>query len=89
MPVIQSDTLCAMKVAVSIPDPIFEAAEQLARERNIPLSQVFAEALSAYLELRNSQFVTALLNEVYGREHSEVDDTLAKAQFDIMSHEAW
>ena len=78
-----------MKVAVSIPDPIFEAAEQLAKERNIPRSQVFAEALSAYLELRNSESVTALLNEVYGHENSEVDNALAKAQFDVMNHEAW
>jgi len=35
-----------MKVAVSIPDPIFEAADQLAKERNIPRSQIFAEALT-------------------------------------------
>ena len=78
-----------MKVAVSIPDPIFEAAEQLAKERNIPRSQVFAEALSAYLELRNSESVTALLNEVYSHEHSEIDNALAKAQIDAVNYEAW
>ena len=78
-----------MKVAVSIPDPIFEAAEQLAKERNIPRSQIFAEALSTYLELRNSESVTTLLNEVYGRGSPKVDETLTKAQFDVMNHEAW
>ena len=78
-----------MKVAVSIPDPIFEAAEQLAKERNIPRSQIFAEALSTYLELRNSESVTALLNEIYGREPSKVDEALTKAQFDAVNHEAW
>jgi len=78
-----------MKVAVSIPDPIFEAAEQLAKERNIPRSQIFAEALSSYLELRNSESVTALLNEVYGREPSKVDEALTKAQFNTINHEAW
>lgn len=78
-----------MKVAVSIPDPIFEAAEQLAKDRNIPRSQVFAEALSTYLELRNTESVTALLNDIYGREPSEVDEALIKAQFDAISHEAW
>ena len=78
-----------MKVAVSIPDPIFEAAEQLAKERNIPRSQIFAEALSTYLELRNSESVTALLNELYGQESSEVDEALTKAQFDAINHEAW
>ena len=78
-----------MKVAVSIPDPIFEAAEQLAKERNIPRSQIFTEALSSYLELRNSESVTALLNEVYRREPSQVDEALTKAQFDVISYEAW
>ena len=78
-----------MKVAVSIPDPIFEAAEQLAKERNIPRSQVFTEALSSYLELRNSESITALLNEIYGQESSKVDEALTKAQFDVISHEAW
>jgi metal-responsive CopG/Arc/MetJ family transcriptional regulator len=78
-----------MKVAVSIPDPIFEAAERLAKERNIPRSQVFAEALSTYLELRNSESVTALLNDIYGRESSKVEEALTKAQFDAINHEAW
>ncbi|MEE8339425.1 MAG: hypothetical protein V3R56_04725 [Xanthomonadales bacterium] len=78
-----------MKVAVSIPDPIFEAAEQLAKERNIPRSQVFAEALSTYLELRNSESVTAILNDIYGRETSKVEEALTKAQFDAINHEAW
>lgn len=78
-----------MKVAVSIPDPIFEAAEQLAKERNIPRSQIFAEALSTYLELRNSESVTELLNEIYGGESSKVDEALTKAQYDAINHEAW
>jgi metal-responsive CopG/Arc/MetJ family transcriptional regulator len=78
-----------MKVAVSIPDPIFEAADQLAKERNIPRSQIFAEALSIYLELRNSESVTTLLNEIYGQEPSKVDEALTKAQFGAISHEAW
>ena len=78
-----------MKVAVSIPDPIFEAADQLAKERNIPRSQIFAEALSTYLELRNSESVTALLNEIYDQEPSKVDEALTKAQFDAINHEAW
>ncbi len=78
-----------MKVAVSIPDPIFEAADQLAKERNVPRSQVFAEALAAYLELRNSASITSLLNNIYDRDLSTVDAALTKAQFDSISHEAW
>ena len=78
-----------MKVAVSIPDPIFEAAERLAKQRNVPRSQIFAEALAAYVESRGSEAVTSKLNEVYGRETSALDNDLAQAQLDSISHEAW
>ena len=78
-----------MKVAVSIPDPICEAAEQLAKERDIPRSQLFAEELAANLESRNTESVTALLNEVYGRETSGLDEGLTRAQFEAVDHEAW
>ncbi|MFT5098885.1 MAG: metal-responsive CopG/Arc/MetJ family transcriptional regulator [Planctomycetaceae bacterium] len=78
-----------MKVAVSIPDSIFEAAEKLAKKRDIPRSQLFAEALAAYLELRNSESVTALLDEIYSHHSSAVDKGLSKAQFESVSHEAW
>ncbi len=78
-----------MKVAVSIPDPIFEAAERLARQRSVPRSQIFAEALAAYVESRGSEAVTSKLNEVYGRETSALDNDLAQVQLDSISHEAW
>lgn len=78
-----------MKVAVSIPDPIFEAAEKLAKKRDIPRSQIFAEALVEYLKLRNSASVTALLDEIYSQHSSAVDEGLSNAQFESVSHEAW
>lgn len=78
-----------MKVAVSIPDAIFEAAERLAEERNLPRSQLFAEALSAYLERHGSEAITASLNEIYGKESSALDEPLTLAQFDSIADEAW
>ncbi len=78
-----------MKVAVSIPDPIFEAAEEVAKQRGIPRSQVFAEALAEYLALRNSESVTALLDEIYAHEPSALEPELTRAQFDSINHEAW
>jgi metal-responsive CopG/Arc/MetJ family transcriptional regulator len=78
-----------MKVAVSIPDPIFEAAERLAKQRHMPRSQLFAEALEAYLEARDTQAVTASLNEIYASESSALEDGLQKAQYDSTDHEAW
>ena len=78
-----------MKVAVSVPDRIFEAAERLAKQRRVPRSQIFAEALSAYVESRSAEAITAKLNDVYGKEASAVDAGLAQAQLESLNHEAW
>ena len=78
-----------MKVAVSVPDRIFEAAERLAKQRCVPRSQIFAEALSAYVESHSAEAITSKLNEIYGQEESAVDSGLAQAQFNSLSHEAW
>ena len=78
-----------MKVAVSVPDRIFEAAERLAKQRKVPRSQIFAEALAAYVETRESDAVTSKLNEIYAHEASVVDVGLIQAQNDSIDHEAW
>lgn len=78
-----------MKVAVSVPDSIFEAAERLAKQRDLPRSQIFAEALSEYLSRHGSASVTAKLNEVYSNEESAVEPALAKAQAASVDHETW
>jgi len=78
-----------MKVAVSIPDPIFEAAEKLAKQRHMPRSQLFAEALEAYLAARDTQAITASLNEIYSKESSALEEGLQQAQYVSIDHEAW
>lgn len=78
-----------MKVAVSVPDNIFEAAERLAKQRRVPRSQIFSEALAAYIESHGSEAVTSKLNEVYGKQSVLVDPGLAQAQLDSISNEAW
>ena len=78
-----------MKVAVSVPDRIFEAAERLAKQRRVPRSQIFAEALAAYVETRESDAVTSKLNEIYAHEASIVDVGLMQAQSNSIDHEAW
>jgi metal-responsive CopG/Arc/MetJ family transcriptional regulator len=78
-----------MKVAVSIPDRIFEAAERLAKQHRVPRSQIFARALSAYVESHSAEAITSRLNEVYGKEASVVDAGLARAQLNSLDHETW
>lgn len=71
-----------MKTAVSIPDRIFRAAEQLAARWGISRSELYAKALDAMLEKHNDQIITAQLNEIYGPggEDSSLDPVLAELQ---------
>lgn len=78
-----------MKVAISLPDPLFEAAEHLARELHIPRSQLYAEALASYLEVRGAAAITARLDAVHGKTAESVDPALANAQLRVLDDEAW
>jgi len=78
-----------MKVAISLPDPIFEAAEHLAEELQIPRSQLYAEALAAYLHIHGGAAITARLNDVYGHNSAQVDPALTEAQYQVLENEAW
>ncbi len=78
-----------MKIAISIPDPLFKAAEHLAQELQVPRSQLYAEALSAYLGSHGGAVITAKLNEVYGNESSEIEPELVQAQLRVLGDETW
>lgn len=78
-----------MKVAISVPDPIFNAAERLAKQRQMARSQLFTEALVEYVSRHGSEAVTAKLDEIYATEGSCVDGSLVRAQFAAIDHETW
>lgn len=83
------DTINRMKIAISLPDPLFEAAEHLAEELRIPRSQLYAEALSAYLGTHGGVAITARLNAVYGTNDTHVEPAFTQAQLQVLDHEAW
>ncbi len=78
-----------MKVAISLPDPVFTAAEELAKELRVPRSQLYAEAIAQYLERRGSSAITAKLNDVYSAQQSQVPAEFARAQSASLNNEAW
>ena len=53
-----------MKVAISLPDPVFYAAEQLASALNKPRSQLYAEAVAEYVGAHGARDITQRLNLV-------------------------
>ena len=78
-----------MKVAVSIPNPVFDAAERIARERQIARSQLFTQALEEYISRHSPEALTAKLNEVYAGTESGLEEPLFCAQLACLDHEAW
>ena len=54
-----------VKIAVSIPDPLFEAADRVARMRKVSRSHLYAIALEQLLATEDDTEITARLNTVY------------------------
>ena len=69
-----------MKTAVSVPDPIFRAADRAARRIGISRSELYARALAAYLDKQRQAEVTAQLDRVYGDDPGPLDPVLAGLQ---------
>lgn len=78
-----------MKTAVSIPNPVFEAAEDLARRLGVSRSELYARALSDFLDKRLDRRVTERLDEVYTREESGLDPALARLQAASLPRDEW
>ncbi len=54
-----------MKTAISIPDPIFESAEKLAKRLGISRSQLYSDAVNALIEKYRYSGVSEQLDAVY------------------------
>lgn len=78
-----------MKTAVSIPDPVFDAAEELAARLRVSRSELYARALRKYIEERLDRNVTARLDEALGDQASELDPALARLQSASLPAEEW
>lgn len=81
--------LDVMKTAISIPDPLFEAAEALARRLGISRSDLYARAVSEYLDQREAERVSAALDRVYRHQPSSLDPALARLQSASLPKDEW
>jgi hypothetical protein len=62
----------SMTTAVSVLDDLFRLAEATARRLRVSGSQVFATAISEFLNRQQGNAVTERLNEVYSRRPAKV-----------------
>ncbi|MGO8690864.1 MAG: hypothetical protein ACLQLG_14675 [Thermoguttaceae bacterium] len=78
-----------MKTAISIPDPIFQAAEEAAARLSMSRSQLYSKAVAAFLELHAPTNVTQQLDQVYSENPSALDPLLARLQSLSLAGDAW
>jgi len=69
-----------MKTAISVPDDLFKAGEELARREGLSRSDLYTRALRAFLAQRDRAAVTRRLNEIYDHEPAILDPVLGELQ---------
>lgn len=80
-----------MKTAISIPDSIFQEAERLAKTRGWSRSELYANAVTAYVKSERFSGVREMLDAVYGSnaDDSAVEPLLVIAQGRSLPKENW
>ena len=78
-----------MKTAISLPDDLFTLAEAAARKLKMSRSQLYAAALSEFLDRRQSGKITKRLNEIYSKQPAKLPVDLHSAQLKSMESDPW
>jgi metal-responsive CopG/Arc/MetJ family transcriptional regulator len=78
-----------MKTAISIPDPVFHAAESLAKQLGMSRSELFSRAMEAYIDAHKHDRLREALDAVYAEESSDLDQALAQMQWASLPRDDW
>ncbi len=76
-----------MKIAISVPDPTFEAAERVSKQLGVSRSQLYSRAVEKYVEPYRQEEVREALEAVYGSESPEIDPVLDDLQAEALREE--
>lgn len=78
-----------MKTAISIPDSVFQQAEEFAARQGKSRSQLYTEALVAYLGEHERDTVTERLDEVLASLDCSEDRWVSEATRRTLRHVEW
>jgi metal-responsive CopG/Arc/MetJ family transcriptional regulator len=79
-----------MKTVISIPDPLFHAAEELAKRTQRSRSQLYADALREYLTRQADEVVTEAMNRAVDRLEAASQDSFSRgAGRKALEHSEW
>jgi metal-responsive CopG/Arc/MetJ family transcriptional regulator len=78
-----------MKTAVSIPDEVFESAEQLARRTKKSRSQLFSDAVREYVARHGQDEVTEAMDKVCAELGQPTDEFVSAASRRSLERSEW
>lgn len=78
-----------MKTAISLPDEVFEAAENLAQELGVSRSRLYASAVAEFVARHRDDDITERLNAVYRDAEAALDPVLDEIQSRTLSRDEW
>jgi len=78
-----------MKIALSIPDELFDSAETLRKRLGLSRSRLYATALEDFVAKHQAKKVTERLDSVYASQESRVDQATRRLQARSLSKNPW
>ena len=78
-----------MKIALSIPDELFDSGETLSKRLGVSRSRLYATALAEFVAKHQSRKVTERLNAVYATQDSRLPASLRRLQGRSLARETW
>jgi hypothetical protein len=80
-----------MKTAISIPDPVFEAADQLAARIGMSRSELYATAVAEFMDRHRAAGVRERLDAAYELydESARLESVMAIVQSESIPREDW
>ena len=78
-----------MKTAVSLPDHVFDAADQLAKRLGVSRSELYATAVAEFVAKHRSSEVTDLLNAVHATDEARLPNSVRRAQARSVHSKEW
>ncbi len=79
----------SMKVALSIPDDLFESAETLVKRLGVSRSRLYATALAEFVAKHRGRKITERLDAVYATEDSHLDEATRRLQARSLGSRSW
>ena len=78
-----------MRAAISLPESLLHAADDLAKRAGMSRSELFREAMTDYLEAHKHDHVREALDAVYSEQPSQLDEELMRMQVMSLPKEEW